>query len=158
MGFLRRRKEARHADNLANDLALIREQIDGKRELFGSGEEFDLRALVDDLFAGKPVYSIQLLVDTFGVTEDEFWSGVNLDTQWDGQSREAREERLVTDIRLTNRLHGAEYDDAAMLKLHAALSAKVLVFAWDTDAVYGTDYSERLAADPLQFGVLEVSA
>lgn len=101
------------------------------------------------MFAGKVISPVEILSDVFHVTAAEFYEGVLLDEQWDGQSREAREDRLARDLRFLGRLEQVDVEeDAEALRLYSAMRAKTMFMAYGLDALYRTDHTTRLAQDP----------
>ena len=157
VAFLRRKKQRQPGIELGSigDEAEPLMQVRDAEALLSNGE-FDLSAFTGAVFTGGLLTSARLLIDMAGDTAEKFWHGSNLDDQWEKGSREEREDAFKTAMRFQNALDDGDYgEDPQFLTMHAALRLKALLLATGLDATYRTDLLERIASDPMQFGVQE---
>ena len=107
------------------------------RDTYGRDGDFDLHALVVDLFGAAQTQELMLLREDFELDANDFYVQSGLNAEWDGQSQETRE-AAVADARLQlERYENEEADDANALRQYniAALKAEVLTIA--SKALYG---------------------
>jgi hypothetical protein len=131
------------------------EATNGNADLRTADGDFDLRGLTDAVFTGGLVPAARML-SCIGDNAEKFWHGSNLDDQWKKGSRDEREKAFTTVMQFQNALDGAEYDDPHVLALHATMRLKALLLAVGCDATYRTNLLDRIASDPMQFGVREM--
>jgi hypothetical protein len=117
-----------------------------------AGREFDLHALVDELFAQAPTADVRMLKDR-GVDSATFYDE-EIAPNWDELSRGQRSAKVDAFARLANVLQGAEEDPGGM---GPVVRTKLLVLAWANDAVYEEDYLDRIEKAPQGFGNFELA-
>jgi hypothetical protein len=107
------------------------------RETYVRDGDFDLHALVVDLFGAAQTQELLLLREDFELSADDFYAQSGLNAEWDGQTQEARETAVADARTQLERYENEEADDANALRRYniAALKAEVLTIA--TSALYG---------------------
>jgi hypothetical protein len=154
MGFLSKRRQHRGVDAQARreaDVGRIRRGIADARAMYRSPDgDFDLRAMMLELYEGAPTRSLQIVRQDLtdrGKGWLEFYEE-ELAPQWDGLSRDQRRAALEREIALSRRLRAAvasKKKAGDRITVASALSdAKADALACAYDAAYGTDYSERI--------------
>jgi hypothetical protein len=154
MGFLKRKRknESVVLGPIRLDAAAFMEALGEGSPWMASGE-FDLRRFCAEIFDSGFAHAANVLRHTHGDDASSFWSGANLDEQWDRGSRQDREDAFLVAMRFQNTLDDSDYgDDLGALVLHATMRFKAVLLATGCDATYQTTYLQEIVSDPTQFG------
>jgi hypothetical protein len=125
----------------------------------GSGD-FNLRAMTIDVWEGAPTSTMhdlkQLWRPPDGDASGAAWYEQELARHWDGLDMFQRARELEMLVRWRNLMDSVDDSgDARVVVMRATFAEKVHLLAFAIDVRYGTDYSQRIYVDPMQFGVHE---
>jgi hypothetical protein len=152
--FRRRNGRTTHEQLLGGDARAARRVLSDTHELrLQAGRDFDLQALVDELFVLAPTAEVQALKER-GIDAVTFYEE-EIAPNWDDLSRGQRSVKVGAFARFANALQGADDDPGG---LRPVVRTKLLVLAWANDAAYDEDYLDRIEKAPQRFGNFELAS